>query len=107
MLLDTSLAPGEACNAPSGEHTRMGQGPAEDEEGLFPMQTVLRWRGDLIYKHTSEWNVNVQSKEEVQAKVEELFVFATLLYGVAGLQVKTSRPISSCERTPYSRRSCA
>lgn len=86
MLLDPELAQGSACTPPGKRHTRTNGAPSEDEAGLFPMQEVLQRKGDVIYRYASEWNLNVQSKEGFNTKIEEMYVAATLLYGVAGLQ---------------------
>ena len=40
----------------------------------------------MISQYASEWTIDAQNKEEVEAKIEEMYVFASLLYGVAGLQ---------------------
>lgn len=86
MLSDAQFAPGAACKSPSGNFARPATEPSEDEEGLFPMKEVLRRKGEEIRKYASEWVVDAQNKKEVEKKVEEMFVFASLLYGVAGLQ---------------------
>ncbi|KAI5121366.1 hypothetical protein M0805_001179 [Coniferiporia weirii] len=83
MLNDPELAPGTAHT------TEAHKGPAEGdggEGGGFPLVEIIKNKGELIRKYAEEWSIDTSDKAGIHAKLEELFVLVTLLYGVVGLQ---------------------
>lgn len=88
MARDADLAPGAACKIPGRRGFLRATGDtSEDEVGPFPMHMVLRQRSALIVKYAAEWEVGDLTKKDVlEKKLEELIVFANVMYGVCGLQ---------------------
>lgn len=74
MAEDHSLAPGKDVEVPPPGQIR------------FPWGWTMKKYSSAILKAVSHWEVDVSSAESVKDKVDQLSWFATLLYGVTGLQ---------------------
>ena len=74
MAEDASLAPGKDVQLPPPGEIR------------FPWAWTMKTYSAAILKAVNQWEVDVSSAENVKDKVEELSWFATVLYGITGLQ---------------------
>ena len=72
-LQDSDLAPGNASSIPSNDPS-------------FPLEEVVKRRGELLRKYTEKWTIDVNDKALLNSKIEELITIGALIYGVAGLQ---------------------
>ncbi|KAI5120442.1 hypothetical protein M0805_009904 [Coniferiporia weirii] len=77
MLNDPNLAP-------AATHTT--ESYKKPAVGVESIAETVKDRGELIGKYAEEWSIDSSDKAGIHAKLEELFVLVTLLYGVVGLQ---------------------